>query len=52
MCSFVYASKVTRDILWDCGGPEFYLEQLNPLDEEMSAQILDAVAYWLQVLCT
>jgi len=50
MCSFVYASKITRDTLWKYNGPMLYLEHLNPLDEEMSAQILDSIAYWLQVL--
>ena len=50
MCSFVHASKLTRDILWGCGGPAIYLEQLNPTDEAMNAKILDSIAYWLQVI--
>jgi len=49
MCTFVYASKITRDILWECGGPAMYLERLNPTDEAMNAKILDSIAYWLQV---
>lgn len=51
MCSFVHASKLTRDILWSCGGPAIYLAQLSYIDEAMNAKILDSIVYWLQVIC-
>ena len=52
MCSLVHASRITRNILWTCGGPAIYLEQLNPTDEALNAKILDSIGYWLQVSYT
>jgi len=48
MCSFVQASKITREFLWGCGGPAIYLDQLSTTDEAMNAKILDSIAFWLQ----
>lgn len=49
LCSFVYASKITRICLIKTCGVGFFLEQLNKSDEAMNAKILDSIALWLQV---
>ncbi len=49
LCDFVRASRLTRDTLWEYGGPTIYLRQLSPNDEAMNAKILDSLAFWLQV---
>lgn len=47
---FVLSSRVTRDLMWDCGDGPFllmYLLDLHP--NEYNAKILEALVNWLQL---